>query len=103
MAASSRNSRTFGKRRRKNHIGSENTPYINFGKGGTLAQRTETLPHQRVRGKLVWGWWVSGMVIMVTIRGELQPDRFADWLVAGLRQPKRSNKLRHKKKSSVFC
>jgi len=40
--------------------GNENTPYINLGKGDTLAQRAVSLPHQRVRGKLVWVWWVSG-------------------------------------------
>eukprot|EP00983_Pelagomonas_calceolata_P103336 1158902-Pelagomonas_calceolata.AAC.9 len=36
--------------------GSENTPYINCGKGDTLAQRTVSLPHRRVRGKLVRVW-----------------------------------------------
>eukprot|EP00983_Pelagomonas_calceolata_P078117 1154159-Pelagomonas_calceolata.AAC.2 len=30
------------------------------GKGDTLAQRDVSLPHLRVRGKLVWFWWVSG-------------------------------------------
>eukprot|EP00983_Pelagomonas_calceolata_P016579 523439-Pelagomonas_calceolata.AAC.1 len=29
-------------------------------KGETLAQRVASLPRQRVRGKLVWVWWVSG-------------------------------------------
>eukprot|EP00983_Pelagomonas_calceolata_P002923 96337-Pelagomonas_calceolata.AAC.3 len=45
--------------RKENHIGSENTPYINLGKGETLAQRAVSLPHQRIRGKLaglVWVW-----------------------------------------------
>eukprot|EP00983_Pelagomonas_calceolata_P115406 1160193-Pelagomonas_calceolata.AAC.10 len=28
-------------------------------KGDTLAQRAVSLPHPRVRGKLVWVWWVS--------------------------------------------
>eukprot|EP00983_Pelagomonas_calceolata_P100966 1158637-Pelagomonas_calceolata.AAC.6 len=40
-------------------MGSENTPYINEGKGDTLAQRAVSLPHQRVRGKTVWVWGVS--------------------------------------------
>eukprot|EP00983_Pelagomonas_calceolata_P058912 1145687-Pelagomonas_calceolata.AAC.2 len=26
----------------------------------TLVQRTVSLPHQRIRGKLVWVWWVRG-------------------------------------------
>eukprot|EP00983_Pelagomonas_calceolata_P100431 1158566-Pelagomonas_calceolata.AAC.6 len=29
-------------------------------KGDTLAQRAVSLPHRRVRGKLVRVWWVSG-------------------------------------------
>eukprot|EP00983_Pelagomonas_calceolata_P060520 1146416-Pelagomonas_calceolata.AAC.1 len=48
------------KEKMKNYIGSENTPYINEGKGETLAQRAVSLPHQRVRGKLVMVWWVPG-------------------------------------------
>eukprot|EP00983_Pelagomonas_calceolata_P076889 1153614-Pelagomonas_calceolata.AAC.3 len=42
------------------HIGIESTPYVNQGKGDPLCQRAVSLPHQRVRGKLVWVWWVSG-------------------------------------------
>eukprot|EP00983_Pelagomonas_calceolata_P042860 1138685-Pelagomonas_calceolata.AAC.1 len=46
------------KRKRKNYVlrlvGSENTPCINKGKGDILAQRAASLPHRRVRGKLVW-------------------------------------------------
>eukprot|EP00983_Pelagomonas_calceolata_P074258 1152486-Pelagomonas_calceolata.AAC.2 len=38
-------------RKRKNHVGSENTPYINQGKGDTLAERATSLPHQRGKGK----------------------------------------------------
>eukprot|EP00983_Pelagomonas_calceolata_P125071 1161179-Pelagomonas_calceolata.AAC.4 len=48
------------KKKGRNYVGSENTPYINGGKGNTLAQRVVSLPHQRVKGKLVWVWWVSG-------------------------------------------
>eukprot|EP00983_Pelagomonas_calceolata_P045938 1139935-Pelagomonas_calceolata.AAC.1 len=48
------------RKKRKNYVGSENTPHINYGKGDTLAQRAVSLPHRRVRGKLVWVWWVSG-------------------------------------------
>eukprot|EP00983_Pelagomonas_calceolata_P045012 1139522-Pelagomonas_calceolata.AAC.3 len=31
----------------KSHVSSENKPYINQGKGDTLAHRAESLPHQR--------------------------------------------------------
>eukprot|EP00983_Pelagomonas_calceolata_P046880 1140377-Pelagomonas_calceolata.AAC.2 len=41
-------------------VGSENNPYINGGKGDTLAQKASSLPHQMVRRKLTWVWWVSG-------------------------------------------
>eukprot|EP00983_Pelagomonas_calceolata_P117410 1160412-Pelagomonas_calceolata.AAC.16 len=47
-------------KKRKNYVGSEDTAYINKGNGDTLAQRAVNLPHQRVRGKLVWVRWVSG-------------------------------------------
>eukprot|EP00983_Pelagomonas_calceolata_P066724 1149172-Pelagomonas_calceolata.AAC.1 len=43
-----------------NELFEENAPYINQGIGDTLAQRAVNIPHKRVRGKLVWDWWVSG-------------------------------------------
>eukprot|EP00983_Pelagomonas_calceolata_P021423 671440-Pelagomonas_calceolata.AAC.1 len=46
--------------RQKNYLGRENSPYINCGKGDTLALRAVSLLHQRVRGKLVWVRSVSG-------------------------------------------
>eukprot|EP00983_Pelagomonas_calceolata_P061399 1146818-Pelagomonas_calceolata.AAC.1 len=41
-----------GTEKRKYYEGSENTPYINEGKGDTLqlAQRAVSLPHRRIRG-----------------------------------------------------
>eukprot|EP00983_Pelagomonas_calceolata_P020973 658992-Pelagomonas_calceolata.AAC.1 len=27
----------------------------------TLGQRAVSLPHQRVKGKLMWAWWVPGL------------------------------------------
>eukprot|EP00983_Pelagomonas_calceolata_P008723 284378-Pelagomonas_calceolata.AAC.1 len=42
-------------------VGSEDAPYINQGKGDSLVQRTLSLPRQRVRGKLVWVWWVPAL------------------------------------------
>eukprot|EP00983_Pelagomonas_calceolata_P080335 1155104-Pelagomonas_calceolata.AAC.3 len=39
--------------KKKKHAGSDNTTYINKGKGDALAQRAVSLPHQRVRVKLV--------------------------------------------------
>eukprot|EP00967_Tisochrysis_lutea_P046257 scaffold56190_cov18-Tisochrysis_lutea.AAC.1 len=49
----------FNWRNRRLHMRPDpHTP--STGKGDALAQRAASLPHQRVRGKIVWIWWVSG-------------------------------------------
>eukprot|EP00983_Pelagomonas_calceolata_P046060 1139988-Pelagomonas_calceolata.AAC.1 len=50
------------KEKEKNYLGSENTSSIDQGKGDKLARGavTRSLPHQRIRGRLVWVRWGSG-------------------------------------------
>eukprot|EP00983_Pelagomonas_calceolata_P128074 1161474-Pelagomonas_calceolata.AAC.2 len=55
----SRLDQAYKKKKRKNYVGSEDTPCINQGKGDKLAQRAVSLPRQRARGELIWVWWVS--------------------------------------------
>eukprot|EP00983_Pelagomonas_calceolata_P056557 1144643-Pelagomonas_calceolata.AAC.3 len=45
---------------KKNHESRKNTPYINQGKGCTLAQGTMSLLEQKMKRKLMWVWWVPG-------------------------------------------
>eukprot|EP00983_Pelagomonas_calceolata_P012607 403981-Pelagomonas_calceolata.AAC.1 len=46
----------FTEKKKKNHVGNENTPYINLEKD-TLAERAMCLPHQKERKgykKVIW-------------------------------------------------
>eukprot|EP00983_Pelagomonas_calceolata_P101067 1158650-Pelagomonas_calceolata.AAC.4 len=52
------------KKKEKNYVGRENSPYINSGKRDTLAQRAVSLPHQKMRGELMWIGWVSGSTLL---------------------------------------
>eukprot|EP00983_Pelagomonas_calceolata_P022333 703060-Pelagomonas_calceolata.AAC.1 len=44
------------KKKRKSYVGRENSPYINLGKGDTLAQRAVRLPFQKMIMRVFQRW-----------------------------------------------
>eukprot|EP00983_Pelagomonas_calceolata_P085580 1156591-Pelagomonas_calceolata.AAC.4 len=66
--------------------GTKNTPYIDEGKGDTLAQRAMSLLCQRERGKQVWVWWVAGRA-----RGKVLPRRIGGGRILARRRTADNN------------